>query len=265
MHSCSHLSLMSLLWSLVEVHCQTAPYVTFMGNTVPNHGYVDLSLVGDDYRNGSDGVQCITDLSTCCSNRQGQHRGDWYFPDGTKRPFSGDIFEDRGSQRVDLFRRSGGNSPVGIYHCNIATEAAVHDDNNISVRDTVYVGLYTASGGDLYLHLTCSYCIFFLADISVPGGMLLTVNSDLNGASPQFTLTCISTGGPATTVSWTRDSTTVITEGTETVLNNTVTAQYTHTLTVTGRYPGLYTCTMANNKPSTAARNFIVKGELSFP
>ena len=110
-----------------------------------------------------------------------------------------------------------------------------------------------------------SYCIFFLGDISVPGGMLLTVNSDLNGASPQFTLTCISTGGPATTVSWTRDSTTVITEGTETVLNDTVTAHYTHTLTVTGRLPGLYTCTMANNKPSTAARNFIVKGELSFP
>ena len=32
------------------------------------------------------------------------------------------------------------------------------------------------------------------------------VNSDLNGASPQFTLTCISTGGPATTVTWTRNS-----------------------------------------------------------
>ena len=30
--------------------------------------------------------------------------------------------------------------------------------------------------------------------------MQLTVDSDLNGESPQFTLTCISTGGPATTV-----------------------------------------------------------------
>ena len=56
----------------------------------------------------------------------------------------------------------------------------------------------------------------------------MTVNH--NGASPQFTLTCISTGGPATTVTWTRDSTTV-TEGTETVLDDPVTAQYTHTLT----------------------------------
>ena len=62
--------------------------------------------------------------------------------------------------------------------------------------------------------------------------MTLTVDSDLNGASPQFTLTCISTGGPATTVTWTRDSVT-ITEGYETVLNNPMTANYTHTLTVT--------------------------------
>ena len=73
-----------------------------------------------------------------------------------------------------------------------------------------------------------------------------------NGASAQFTLTCISTGGPATTVTWTRGSTTV-TEGTETVLDNPVTAQYTHTLTVTGRLPGLYNCTVENNKPSHAS------------
>ena len=73
-----------------------------------------------------------------------------------------------------------------------------------------------------------------------------------NGASPQFTLTCISTGGPATTVTWTRDSTTV-TEGTETVLDDPVTAQYTHTLTVTGRLPGLYNCTVENYKPSSGS------------
>ena len=71
------------------------------------------------------------------------------------------------------------------------------------------------------------------------------------------TLTCISTGGPATTVTWIRDSTTV-TEGTETVLNDPVTAQYTHTLTVTGRLPGLYTCTVANNKPSNDSTTFIL-------
>ena len=89
--------------------------------------------------------------------------------------------------------------------------------------------------------------------------MSLTVDSDLNGASSQFTLTCISTGGPATTVTWTRDSDTV-TEGNETVLDDRVTAQYTHTLTVTGRLGGLYTCTVANDKPSVTHSNISVQG-----
>ena len=72
-------------------------------------------------------------------------------------------------------------------------------------------------------------------------------------------LTCISTGGPATTVTWTRDSVT-ITEGTETVLNSRSTAQYTHTLTVTSG--GEYICTVANDKPSTASATITVPGIL---
>ena len=95
------------------------------------------------------------------------------------------------------------------------------------------------------------------------GEMLYVEVSDIRGVNPQFKLICISTGGPATTVTWTRDSTTV-TEGTETVLNDPVTAQYTHTLTVTGRLPGLYTCTVANNKPSrdSTSRNVTITGML---
>ena len=81
------------------------------------------------------------------------------------------------------------------------------------------------------------------------------MDSDLDGPSPQFTLTCISTGGPAATVTWTRDSVTV-TEGIESVLNDPVTAQYTHTLT--GRLGGLYTCTVANNKPSNGSAELLV-------
>ena len=83
------------------------------------------------------------------------------------------------------------------------------------------------------------------------------MNADLHGANPQVTLTCISTGGPATTVTWTRDSTTV-TEGTETVLDDPVTAQYTHTLNVTTG--GEYTCTVSNNKPSSNSASITVGG-----
>ena len=141
------LLLFSLFWSVV---CsQTFPYVSFMGLTLANHSYVDLSLVGDDYR-GSDNVKCHTDLTTCCSGAQSVHRGDWYFPNGNRLQFSsdgGDIFEQRLDQRVDLRRRNSATLPVGIYCCGIST-VAFHDDSDRSVRDSpVYVGLYTASGG----------------------------------------------------------------------------------------------------------------------
>ena len=136
--------LLSLFWSVV---CsQTFPYVSFMDQTLANHSYVDLSLVGDD-GSGSDSVQCHTDLESCCSNDQGPHRGDWYFPNGTRLPFpgGGDIFETRGAQRVDLHLRNSATSPVGIYRCTISTKA-VHDVYDISIRATVYVGLYATSG-----------------------------------------------------------------------------------------------------------------------
>ena len=100
-------------------------------------------------------------------------------------------------------------------------------------------------------------CIYISGDITISGGINVTVEQ--YQPRPKFTLACISTGGPATTVSWTRDSTTV-TEGNETVLNDPVTAQYTHTLTVTSRLGGLYTCTVANNKPSQAAVNIALGG-----
>ena len=144
--------LLSLFWSVV---CsQTFPYVFFLGQTLANHSYVDLSLVGD----GFGAVQCHTDLTTCCSMTQGSHHGDWYFPNGTRLPFygGGDIFEVRVAQKVHLLRWNSATSPVGIYHCDIPT-VIVHNDSDISVRATVYVGLYNGSGGrygsPLHTHL----------------------------------------------------------------------------------------------------------------
>ena len=133
----------TIIWSLV--HCQqTYPYVSFMGQILINHSYVDLSLVGSA-SDGSDSVRCHTDLNTCCSGSQGPHRGDWYFPNGTRLQFSGDIYEGRGAQRVDL-RRTTATGPTGIYCCDISTDD-VHDDTDMSKRVTVYVGLYSGSKG----------------------------------------------------------------------------------------------------------------------
>ena len=142
------LLVLCLLWSLVGVHSQTFPYVSFMGNTLPNNSYVDFNLVGTKHT-GSDNntVKCHTDLSTCCSRQQGPHRGDWYYPNGTRLPFSdspGVLYMLHKPQFVNLYR--DGNGPTsGIYHCTIATNA-VHEDSNQHLGESVYVGLYTSGG-----------------------------------------------------------------------------------------------------------------------
>ena len=139
--------LLCLLSALVEVHSQTVPYVSFVDTNLTNHSYVDLTRVGRAL-DGSDSVQCHTDLSTCCSggdNGQGDDRGDWYFPNGGRLQFSNgpdDIYEQRTAQRVDLRRRNNADTS-GIYCCTIET-IAVNDEDG---RETVYVGLY-ASGGE---------------------------------------------------------------------------------------------------------------------
>ena len=144
-----------LSWSLVEVNSQTFPYVSFMGQTLANHSYADLSLVGRpdiDIRHGPS-VECHTDLTSCCSGSDGVYRGDWYFPNGTRLPFARDtgIFESRQFQRVDL-RSNNDSLTSGIYHCIVPTNS-VRNVSDTSVRDRpVYVGLYSSNEGTSKLH-----------------------------------------------------------------------------------------------------------------
>ena len=109
-----------------------------------------------------------------------------------------------------------------------------------------------------------SYIPSFAGEIQILGKVNFSIDSNPDEATLQFNLSCFSIGGPATTVSWSRDSET-LTEGTRTVLDNAETAQYTHTLTLTGRMEGLYTCSVANEISNVSAElNVTGKAEHSF-
>ena len=81
-----------------------------------------------------------------------------------------------------------------------------------------------------------------------------------------FTLTCVSTGGPATTVTWTRDGNNVSYDDNH-VLTQTVTDQfnvtYSNVLTVTGSESGNYTCSVTNDRtdPPIVSAPLTVVGE----
>ena len=133
----------------LEVDSQAFPRLSYglynwENGPIPNHGYVDLGTVGVNWHNN---VRCITDLTTCCTSGQGDHRGQWYFPDGQPVTPSevNDFYVREWDGHVELQRRNNPTSPTGIYHCEIPTNA-VHDDTDTSVRASVYVGLYTSEG-----------------------------------------------------------------------------------------------------------------------
>ena len=230
----------------------TDVYLSLNDEVIPNHGYVEISDIGS-----SD-----TDALLCHTNRPPpigdvSSGGHWFAPDGDRVGNIGSpgFGRNKAPMLVRLRRTTGTAADEGIYRCDVndATETS----------QSVYVGLYSTGRG-MYVHtatlLGLTYhCLlyqpFSLLSSQIISGQItistLDPTSDLNGDSPQFTLTCISTGGPATTVTWTRDSTTTVTEGTETVLDDTETAQYTHTLNVTAA--GEYTCTVANSVSSALA------------
>ena len=150
------LLLLCLLWSLVEVHSATAPYLTFNDSLIPNHAYVDLSLMmypGNDDTTAdiSSTVICHTDLTTCCRNKD---QGNWFFPNGSQVRGSdvnnvnqNHIAKRRQDQSIRLQRGPTGaisDIPDGIYHCAIDTVAVNSADN--AAQETVYVGVYGSGG-----------------------------------------------------------------------------------------------------------------------
>ena len=102
---------------------------------------------------GSDSVQCHTDLRTCCRGDQGDDDGDWFSPTSARVNFiddNGDIYELRTAQQVHLRCRNSGKES-GIYFCTIETNA-VHSNNMsyTTIRETVYVGLYHSGGENTF-------------------------------------------------------------------------------------------------------------------
>ena len=106
----------------------------------------------------------------------------------------------------------------------------------------------------------CVYHNHNAGKVMVNDEMGFELVTELNVEDPQFTLTCISTGGPATTVTWTRDSEEAPGDRLS-VLDNATSAQYTHTLNVTGKLGGLYTCSVSNSIPSEDSTDQLLEGK----
>ena len=96
--------------------------------------------------------------------------------------------------------------------------------------------------------------------------MFETIPSDFDVNNPQFSITCVSSGGPVGCVMWKIYDYTIINPNTSSTLINAVDGRYVHKLTVIEHEfgGGLYSCLLFNNKPESTSENTRIHGKLLF-
>ena len=191
---------------------------------------------------GEGALFCLTNKTDCCSSLQTRNGclGEWFLPDESRvgNVSTKDGFYRRsGPSYVALHRRNNANT-TGIFRCEIP-------DENGAVQ-TLYVGVYPVNSGSPSI-------------------------TDLLYNRSTLTLTCTSTGGPATTVIWTHvtdekkmDETIPIQETLQRVVNTTL-GEYRNVLIistsaiVTQDTVGKFTCNISNVRGSSE-RSTVVRG-----
>ena len=105
------------------------------GTYYRNNSEIAITEVGEE----DNALKCRTDLNTCCSHfNPGQSRGgEWRYPNNSLVGYisSGDIYRDRGSMVVSLYRRNA-TQPTGLYCCEVPTAA----DPNATIILCIHLG-----------------------------------------------------------------------------------------------------------------------------
>ena len=110
------------------------------GTTYQNNSCVTLEDIGER----DDALLCITNLTTCCRIGNRSPLGQWFLPNGTSVPSSGeqrDFHRTRGLMMVLMHRRRGGVD--GIYRCEIPDPTDINQTSQ-----TIYIGVYNKSTGE---------------------------------------------------------------------------------------------------------------------
>ena len=195
-----------------------------------NNSIVTLNEIGED----SAALFCLTNKTDCCGSLDTPEGivviGHWYFPNGSsvKNTISGDnMYRDRGSSFVRLQRRNNAQT-TGVFRCEVPDASGTNQQ--------LYVGVYPIRNS---------------GSPSITG--LLYNQSTL-------TLTCTSTGGPATTVTWRKNGAVVEVDGTtyhqSQRVVNTTTATYENFLVLLrdpDKVTGNYTCFVGNKRANASS------------
>ncbi len=219
------------------------------GELLPDNSVIRPDQFGEDLA----ALHCLTPYEDCCrmSDTVGPvGAGRWLTPTGDNVAFSNSmLYMSRNPSRVSLNRDSSLTPAAGIYRCLIPVSE--------SSDQTIHIGLYPEGQGGLYMCVCMHVLLMSTAGVSSVTIVAL-VRDDLS-------LVCVSNGGPASEVVWTRDGATVSTGYTLTqTVTDPVMASYENVLTATtiADLVGTFTCTVSNSRGTSNTETLQLAGEL---
>ena len=133
--------------------------LSLRGQSYPNHGLVLIDDIGENNQTHSYGLNCVSDLSDCCTSPSGL-RGEFDFPDGSVVPIMGNIrdgyYRTRSTDRV-ILNRQGDGTTQGLFQCRIRTVASP------VAYEEFYIGVYDENTGeyDIVIIVCCIMCFLY--------------------------------------------------------------------------------------------------------
>ena len=151
------LVLASVLSCATASSTEPAAYIIHLGSNLTNNSYISFENVRrHDTSSGSKGVECHTDLTTCCNGSDGTAGGNWFFDNGITVGYDAikkNVYSRRYAQKVVLYEELHTQpSYSGIYTCVIPVQSSTSTNNEA----TLYVGIYKDEGGNyIFVILQC--------------------------------------------------------------------------------------------------------------
>ena len=198
---------MKLMWMLFSVaivaavNCQPVPRLKQDNRVLPNNSYILYANI----TTGDRALKCVTDSANCCTDPD---VGNWRDERGraVQQRANGDtcLYVTRGQGEVSLNRNSNCHPDFGLWRCDIPHSSGVIQSMYIYIGSS---GTSTTQNGEfpLYGMIMMTMICNFTGRLE-SSSMSFTLHTEPRESPPEFSLTCRSEGGPATTVSWQRNS-----------------------------------------------------------
>ena len=211
-----------------------------------------LTDIGDIFNGPA--LFCLTPSTDCCSATETPNEAtvtrEWYLPDG-RLPPAGTSFNIEQVSSAVMFYCNGVTSPTGVFRCDVPDASGT--------SQSIFVGIYPLTDGKRYSRFYVRYD--YIPQYQNTGSPSITaLRFDRNNT----TLTCTSTGGPPTTVTWRRNGVLVndsLYQQSQRVIN-TQAATYENVLfddNITN-FVGTFTCEVSNVR-STAQETLELNGQ----